>query len=488
MSHYVHNWGRPGIDIPTPGWLDGYGPTPLSLTTVSNWLQPGYSTCGVTSVSSANRAFEEYLGRFLASDIAWFVDGASTDNKHHPSVPGFFPEFKTLRDMVPAGTTGSDERRALNARIQNLTFDLVCGMPFIQSLTNLLGHGLGSPLWRYHNDPAYRRHYRAEHLPLPQYLRTSVYLPPSFVDANPASHGAIAQIAQLFIEAIGVPTVQQWRTNAHLRGWRLTQPGPTPTPNAATSILVPQPLAAGSAHYKFRGRPVGALDQLLKSTPAPAPAPVTPAPVIVIPDDDDDEVDPDLLDVMERAGYAEFEARHYRQRVRELQGERDELMACIASLEDLNDTLQDSVRRLRVQAQPTTPTRNSIYATTSTPARGTSTPARLTSTPYSRPPPYSPSGRASSSRLQSPTPRSPASRSPAPPVARAARVHVDMETFISENRLDRNAIVGMVRYLHPARWYNELTEELQLTDELATELNEILALRMPPEIITSNVL
>ncbi|KAJ7150431.1 hypothetical protein C8R43DRAFT_1127909 [Mycena crocata] len=453
MSHYVHNWGRPGIDIPTPGWLDGYGPNPTPLlTTVSNWLQPGYSTCGVTS---------EYLGRFLASDIAWFVDGASTDNKHHPSVPGFFPEFKTLRDMVPAGTTGSDERRALNARIQNLTFDLATVWDRLFGGTTMILHIEGTTV--------------PNTLPLPQYLRTSVYLPPSFVDANPASHGAIAQIAQLFIEAIGVPTVQQWRTNAHLRGWRLTQPGPTPTPNAATSILVPQPLAAGSAHYKFRGRPVGALDQLLKSTPAPAPAPVTPAPVIVIPDDDDDEVDPDLLDVMERAGYAEFEARHYRQRVRELQGERDELMACIASLEDLNDTLQDSVRRLRVQAQPTTPTRNSIYATTSTPARGTSTPARLTSTPYSRPPPYSPSGRASSSRLQSPTPRSPASRSPAPPVARAARVHVDMETFISENRLDRNAIVGMVRYLHPARWYNELTEELQLTDELATELNEILA-------------
>ncbi|KAJ7118515.1 hypothetical protein C8R43DRAFT_1137261 [Mycena crocata] len=409
MSHYVHNWGRPGIDIPTPGWLDGYGPNPTPLPYDRLKLAPtGLFDLrrNIGILSGQPGVFEEYLGRFLASDIAWFVDGASTDNKHHPSVPGFFPEFKNFA--------------ALNARIQNLTFDLATVWDRLFGGTTMILHIEGTTV--------------PNTLPLPH-------------------HGAIAQIAQLFIEAIGVPTVQQWRTNAHLRGWRLTQPGPTPTPNAATSILVPQPLAAGSAHYKFRGRPVGALDQLLKSTPAPAPAPVTPAPVIVIPDDDDDEVDPDLLDVMERAGYAEFEARHYRQR-------------------DLNDTLQDSGSEYKHSLQLPLATRSMprlrLLLVVQAP--------RHVLHPLPTPDLHHIRRRAVPRRHAYISDTSLSGISfPRSTVARAARVHVDMETFISENRLDRNAIVGMVRYLHPARWYNELTEELQLTDELATELNEILA-------------
>lgn len=44
-----------------------------------------------------------------------------------------------------------------------------------------------------------------------QYLCASTYLLPSFVNAHTDSHPVIASIAQLFLEAVGVPTVMQWK-------------------------------------------------------------------------------------------------------------------------------------------------------------------------------------------------------------------------------------------------------------------------------------
>ncbi|KAJ7893883.1 hypothetical protein B0H14DRAFT_2559511 [Mycena olivaceomarginata] len=70
----------------------------------------------------------------------------------------------------------------------------------------------------------------------PQYLRASAYLPPTFVASHPGSHPAIARIAQTFIEAVGVPTVQQWRHNALLRGWPLTQQGVGASSNPTSNV------------------------------------------------------------------------------------------------------------------------------------------------------------------------------------------------------------------------------------------------------------
>ncbi|KAJ7257421.1 hypothetical protein C8J57DRAFT_1235139 [Mycena rebaudengoi] len=88
--------------------------------------------------------------------------------------------------------------------------------------------------------------------PLPEYLSCSMYLPPLFVADHPSHHAAIARIAQLFIESVGVPTVERWRRNANLRGWSLSQTGPVPRENSPGSILIPDP-QPHSASYTVLG-------------------------------------------------------------------------------------------------------------------------------------------------------------------------------------------------------------------------------------------
>jgi hypothetical protein len=57
--------------------------------------------------------------------MAWFAGGMSSDGKHAPTTPGFFPEFIALRDSLPAGTVGNEARKMLNERMQHAVFDLV---------------------------------------------------------------------------------------------------------------------------------------------------------------------------------------------------------------------------------------------------------------------------------------------------------------------------------------------------------------------------
>ncbi|KAJ7016787.1 hypothetical protein C8F04DRAFT_1280624 [Mycena alexandri] len=102
----------------------------------------------------------------------------------------------------------------------------------------------------------------------PDYLRASVYLPPSFLRRTPEAHPAIANIAQTFIESVGVPTVRAWVQDATATGWRLTQPGgPVQRNHVPDHVLIPLPQQTGSSHYIFRGRPFGAVPS---STTAPA--------------------------------------------------------------------------------------------------------------------------------------------------------------------------------------------------------------------------
>jgi hypothetical protein len=176
----------------------------------------------------------------------------------------------------------------------------------------------------------------------PQFLRAATYLPPSFVAAHPASHAAIARITQTFIEAIGVPTVQQWRANALLRGWSLTQPGLGAPANRTTPYLIPTP-PPGSAHFKFLGRPVGALDALLGATP--------PAPVVVIPDDDDDDylndLTMDLMDATARATYAEIESAERLEQIHNLEQQINILIARVAAADALSADLQGQLLTTR---------------------------------------------------------------------------------------------------------------------------------------------
>lgn len=179
--------------------------------------------------------------------------------------------------------------------------------------------------------------------PEPQYLRATAYLPPAFVANHTTSHAAIARIAQMFIESVGVPTVQDWFNNARHLGWSLTQPGPGAAPNTWSPELIP-PNHPGTSHYRFFGQPVGALDTLLGSphTPAPAPAPASvPVPVVVIGDDKDDfeDMTMGLMDAIERANSAEAESADRLERIHQLEQQVDILIARVAAANTLADDL-----------------------------------------------------------------------------------------------------------------------------------------------------
>ncbi|KAJ6620182.1 hypothetical protein B0H10DRAFT_1102569 [Mycena sp. CBHHK59/15] len=205
------------------------------------------------------------MPRFLASDVAWFAGGTSTDGRH--LTDGFHWEFVELRQMLPVGSY--EARKHLNLRIQHTVFDLATLWDRSFGGSTIVLHVEGTTV---PNTPV-----------LPEYLRCTAYLPPSFLAQNPASHGPMAHIAQTFIESVGVPTVNQWVRNARAHGWSLTQSNTAraPLPNPASTTLIPAPDAADSVHYKFFGCPVGDLDGII-GTAASSP--------VVIPDDDVEEL------------------------------------------------------------------------------------------------------------------------------------------------------------------------------------------------------
>ncbi|KAJ6544874.1 hypothetical protein DFH09DRAFT_1321730 [Mycena vulgaris] len=425
---FIYDWGLPAINVPPPASRDGYGPNPAPLP----WNSLQFSPIGLYDLRRRLGVlprepgiFQRYQSRFIASDLAWFVADASVDNKHIPPTPNsFFPEFNTLRDTVPTGPTGAEARKSLNKQIGRLVFDMATCWDRLFGGTTMILHIEGTTV---PNTP-----------PLPQYLRCATYLPPSFIADNPASHASIARIAQLFIESVGVPTVQKWRNNANRRGWPLTQPGPVPMPNTNSPILIPQP-DHGTTHYKFKGRPIGGLDTILPPV----------LPVVIIPDEDD--FDDAIMDAMERAGYAEAEALEYLRRIEELEAQEAILIERVASLEDLTDSLH---------AQLSTLTR---------PTRGFK--VRLTS-------PHAPPSFHSAARSQPATPtrvQPSTSRRPPPP---HDNENADMETFIMDpnNGLEDHAgsIRLLIRLAHAAKWYEELLD-LGIEPAMASAIVDVAA-------------
>ncbi|KAF8184054.1 hypothetical protein K438DRAFT_1766500 [Mycena galopus ATCC 62051] len=128
----------------------------------------------------------------------------------------------------------------------------------------------------------------AAQLVVPECLRASVYIPPSFIAQHPDTHPAIAHLAQHFIEHFGTRTVSRWTELARLR-WSLDQPG-RGTRNPPNPPLIPQPKNRRRAKYLFFGRPVGSLEHLPLLTARPAMA----LALIDISDLDESDDDQDL--------------------------------------------------------------------------------------------------------------------------------------------------------------------------------------------------
>ncbi|KAJ7229515.1 hypothetical protein B0H12DRAFT_1240243 [Mycena haematopus] len=448
---YVHNWGVRGINIATPPFREGAGPFREPL----GWDQLRFGPLGIydlrrrlTAYPDQPDLFRTHQHRFLTADIAWFAGGTSTDGCHAPPVGGgFFREFIAMRDDLPSGQLGAQARKVLNDKVKRAVFDM----------TTLWDRAFGGTTIVLHVDGTTIPGTPAE----PQYLRASAYLPPAFVDSNQGSHVAIATMVQLFLEGVGVPTVQQWTANARARRWSLTQVGSArPVANPSSPNLIPAP-EVDSSHYKFFGRRVGELEEILARRFAP---PIAAPRVVSFSDDDGDEfagdefddVSLDIMAAIERAAYAEAQATEYLQQIRDLEQQVDILIARVAAAESLSADLQGQLRSRR--ADPGTPP--------TTPARS----QRTVFTPSSRPsgsgpPPYSPAFHA---------------RSHTDPDVGPDNVGLDaLDVCIRVQNLQHiaPAIKLVIRVATPAKWYEELltlrlpsTVVSKLVDAAATTL------------------
>ncbi|KAJ7691313.1 hypothetical protein B0H17DRAFT_1201168 [Mycena rosella] len=182
------DWGIPGVTLRPPPLRDGYG-LPRVPTTF-NRLQ--FSPLGLFDLRrrlgvlpNEPTIFSQYQTRFCTADFRWFASGASTNGQHFPT-PNTFFEFDQLRQSLPIGPVGNDTRKVFQEEIQHTVFDMATLWDCTFGGTTMIMHVEGTTV---PNTPA-----------LIQYLHCGTYLPPSFIADNPASHGPIARIIQMFLE------------------------------------------------------------------------------------------------------------------------------------------------------------------------------------------------------------------------------------------------------------------------------------------------
>jgi hypothetical protein len=273
--------GLAGINISPPPVRNGYGPTvvPPPWPTLRFGLLGLYNLRRHLDVlKSKPNVFLTYQSRFFASDVAWFAGGASTDGRHIPD-SGFFPEFDDVRETLPTGPVGSDARKSLNQRIQHMVFDLVHGPPYIPFFANIVSRLLSGIAPS--ADPPLFSTSRAPPFPIPLSYRNTFAAPPTS-----------RRLSSLITPQSR--TYRPNRTNIYRIRWRpdrqqMVQQRACPwlvphsvrpqcPPHPAPATLIPAPDSADSSHYKFFGRPLGALNEVFGAHP------------VVIPDDDDEDL------------------------------------------------------------------------------------------------------------------------------------------------------------------------------------------------------
>ena len=91
--------------------------------------------------------------------------------------------------------------------------------------------------------------------PLPEYIKASVYLPPSLVNNHPELHPSILRITQEFLETIGITTVRNWVACAtNDMGYSFPMPGNAQPNGKIHGVPKPKPR---SSHYVIPGQPMG---------------------------------------------------------------------------------------------------------------------------------------------------------------------------------------------------------------------------------------
>ncbi|KAJ7725662.1 hypothetical protein DFH07DRAFT_970797 [Mycena maculata] len=442
---FVHDWAAPGVrmlPVPPPSH-NGYPkvkPQPLHcLRFTPLGIYDLRRHMGVFAHSPS--IWNTYHHRFEQADIAWLATGASSDNQHHPPHDaGFFPEFLALRESLPLNENGGYlPRIAFGDLVRKVLFDVATMLDRILGSTTLIIHSEGTT--------------RPNSLMRPEYLSSTVYIPPTFLARNPAAHIHIARIVQHYIETVGVLTATAWRTDARRQlKWPLNQSGPPRSPNyIPPGLVIPDPKERGSSVYVFRGCPDGSLNP-----PSPAPAvPAVPAPSEPVASqtstrygsEGPEEYSQDALNLI-----AEIEHNHVlmqdiadlRSHVTELEDALDNVQALMANRDgehaDVQRRLEQTISSLQLQlhrAQVSSPSTSRV--------------------PSARPPSYA----SSSSQLLTPTktrstltPRSPRTTSPI-----KGDVPLPLTTAcLSANSASAHmpAIRLMVKHVASTKWYEEL--------------------------------
>jgi hypothetical protein len=159
----------------------------------------------------------------------------------------------------------------------------------------------------------------------PERLKAEVYIPPEFLAEHPELHSTVAFLVQTVIERIGMAMAADCRCKA-LAIWPLTQHGYHGSPFSPTA-LIPAPTTPCSANYLFLGRPLGQLS-LSALTTGPTLPGLSPAYEDNIAVFDIDELE---LDAVTTQAFG---------RIKELEGENEELRLTINSLNALNTSMQ----------------------------------------------------------------------------------------------------------------------------------------------------
>ncbi|KAJ7733213.1 hypothetical protein DFH07DRAFT_968060 [Mycena maculata] len=379
-----------------------------------------------------------YHLHFKKSCIAWLASGVSTDNQHHPSDRRFFPELKALRDYLPiAEKEGYAPRQEFVNDVREILFDVATILDRIIGSTALILHSEGTTRPR---TPA-----------RPEFLSSTVYIPPAFLAANPEAHMDIARIVQAYIETVGVLTVNTWTTNAMRQRWPLNSHLTSSLPTAnyiRPELIIPDPKQVGSSVYIFRGRPAGSLD----ATPTIAVTP--PDPIVASPtasgDGREESYSQDVLNLIteiEHNHVLMMEIQELRGHVTFLEDSLIQTQSALASREATHNTecaqFQRSISSLQHQHQ--------LHRAS----------AITSSTSVSRAPENAgPPSYASSSQLFTPTKSRTLNSPRSAPAVLPSKSEIALPLTIAYLEdlpmADLQPVCLMIRRVAPTKWYEEL--------------------------------
>ncbi|KAJ6568721.1 hypothetical protein B0H19DRAFT_1373239 [Mycena capillaripes] len=469
---YTWNWGIPGLQLDPPPMAQGADPTadppnfqdlkfnPIGLYDLRRRLGVLHRQPGI---------FTTFRAKFDAADLAWLAAGASDDGQHGVPLETFFPAFHTLRKSLPPASVGREQRTLFSNRIQKVIFDLATMWDRAMGGTTLVLHIDGTTV--------------PNTVLTPDRLKASVHAPPHFLQENPDSHLAIAHIVQLFIEYVGIPTVDRWTRSAR-RLWPMQSNTDGQASHPPSTRLIPTPQPPGSSHYLFYGRPWANLPVLSTLQP-PLARNNSPVPAVsqVLTDEYDDSTDVENLDdtavaVMELSEQVYTLTVDLETSQRIAQDRLDVIFQCGEQQQRLwehEQELEEQVRQLKEQLRvlsfrpaPSTPlaplaTPSSVHSPPSTPTRrvatSTSTSSRLRTVVRS-PTPIS-SGRS--------FPLSPPRVTELPSGLRS--LGSATQAYLRDNQLEylRAGLEIVVRQVQPVRYYEEVNR-LGLEGDVADEL------------------